>query len=38
MTAAQGSEDTQISIRGSGNLENDTIAGIELVVDGIPIN
>jgi hypothetical protein len=35
ITAAQGSEDTQISIRGSGNLENDTIAGIELVVDGI---
>lgn len=38
VTAAQGSEDTQISIRGSGNLENDTIAGTELVVDGIPIN
>jgi iron complex outermembrane recepter protein len=38
ITSAQGSEDTQISIRGSGNLENDTIAGTELVVDGIPIN
>ena len=35
ITAAQGSEDTQISIRGSGNLENDTIAGTEMVVDGI---
>ena len=32
ISAAQGSEDTQISIRGSGNLENDTIAGTELVV------
>ena len=38
ITAAQGSEDTQISVRGSGNLENDSIAGAELVVDGIPIN
>jgi iron complex outermembrane receptor protein len=38
ITSAQGSEDTQISIRGSGNLENDTIAGTELAVDGIPIN
>jgi iron complex outermembrane recepter protein len=38
ITAAQGSEDTQISIRGSGNLDNATIAGTELVVDGIPIN
>jgi iron complex outermembrane receptor protein len=38
ITSAQGSEDSQISIRGSGNLENDTIAGTELVVDGIPIN
>jgi iron complex outermembrane receptor protein len=35
--SAQGSEDTKVSIRGSG-IQSDAIAGLELLIDGIPLN
>ncbi len=35
--SAQGSEDTKVSIRGSG-IQSDDIAGLELLIDGIPLN
>jgi iron complex outermembrane recepter protein len=34
--SAQGSEDTRVSIRGSG-IQSDAIAGLELLIDGIPL-
>ena len=35
--SAQGSEDTKLSIRGSG-VQNDDIIGVGVLVDGIPLN
>ena len=35
--SAQGSEDTKLSIRGSG-VQNDDIIGVTVLVDGIPLN
>jgi iron complex outermembrane recepter protein len=35
--SAQGSEDTKVSIRGSG-IQSDDIAGLELLIDGMPLN
>jgi iron complex outermembrane receptor protein len=35
--SAQGSEDTKVSIRGSG-IQSDGIAGLELLIDGMPLN
>ena len=35
--SAQGSEDTKLSIRGSG-VQNDDIIGVSLLIDGVPLN
>ncbi len=35
--SAQGSEDTKLSIRGSG-VQNDDIIGVALLIDGVPLN
>ena len=37
MQSAQGSEDTKLSIRGSG-VQNDDIIGVAVLIDGIPLN
>ena len=37
LQSAQGSEDTKLSIRGSG-VQNDDIIGVSLLIDGIPLN
>lgn len=35
--SAQGAEDTKVSVRGSG-IQSDEIAGLELLIDGLPLN